>query len=128
MLNRFSDPNGRLQPVRAASMWCVAAGLLLLTAACSMPDEAATPAPPAGKTADVSYRCADGTVIDARYYIDAKSVDFSVRDSSETVRLPIAMSGSGARYSDGAYELWEHQGEVRVTLPDGTVYDGCVKQ
>lgn len=34
--------------------------------------------------------------------------------------LPIAESGSGARYSDGLAEFWEHQGEAAITLPDGT--------
>lgn len=29
--------------------------------------------------------------------------------------LPLAVSGSGARYSDGVREVWEHQGVVRMT-------------
>jgi membrane-bound inhibitor of C-type lysozyme len=99
-----------------------------LIAACSTTYKVGTQAPPAGKVAEASYLCADGTMIHARYYIDAQSVDLTVGDSAEPVRLPVAMSGSGARYSDGAYELWEHQGKARVTLPSGTVHDECATQ
>jgi membrane-bound inhibitor of C-type lysozyme len=128
MLNRFLNQAGRLLPARATLTGGMAAILALLLAGCWTSDEAATLPQPAGKSAAATYLCPDGTVIHARYYIDAKLVDFTLGDSTEPVRLPIAMSGSGARYSDGASELWEHQGKVRVTLPDGTVYDGCPKQ
>jgi len=37
---------------------------------------------------------------------------------NEVWKLPQARSGSGARYSDGAREIWEHQGVLRVTDGD----------
>lgn len=113
---------------RAAPNGGMAAALALLLAACSMSDDAGSQAPPSGKTADASYLCPDGTVIHARYYVEADSVDLRVGDEALSVRLPIAMSASGARYTDGAYEIWEHQGEARVSLPDGTVHEACAKQ
>jgi len=36
----------------------------------------------------------------------------------EVWKLPLARSGSGARYSDGTREIWEHQGVLRVTNGD----------
>ena len=40
------------------------------------------------------------------------------------LHLPLAISGSGARYSDGEHTFWEHQGTARIELPD-TTYEGC---
>ena len=112
---------------RAALNGCIVLVAASLIAACSTTYKFGTQSPP-GEIADASYLCRDGTTVRARYYIDAQSVDLTVGDSAEPVRLPVAMSGSGARYTDGAYELWEHQGKARVTLPSGTVYDECAKQ
>jgi putative lipoprotein len=39
--------------------------------------------------------------------------------------LPIAVSASGARYSDGTYTFWEHQGTALFELAD-TAYQGCL--
>lgn len=40
------------------------------------------------------------------------------------LHLPLAISGSGARYSDGEHTFWEHQGTARIELPD-TTYEEC---
>lgn len=68
------------------------------------------------------------------YRIDCDGVAFSVQygdgiaevhlPTGRVVRLPRALSASGARYSDGHVTFWEHQGTVRMELPD-TVYVGC---
>jgi membrane-bound inhibitor of C-type lysozyme len=41
------------------------------------------------------------------------------------LRLPLARSASGARYSDGEHTLWEHQGTARLELPEDT-FTSCV--
>jgi len=49
---------------------------------------------------------------------DENSLEVSF--DGETWRLPRAISASGARYSDGVREAWEHQGSLRWRLADGT--------
>lgn len=100
--------------------------LVLLLAGCAAPPGPEQPA--SDRTTEAHYLCPNSTVIRARYHIDEKYADLLVGDAADPIPLPLAMSGSGARYSDGAYELWEHQGTARVTLPNGTVLDGCIKQ
>jgi membrane-bound inhibitor of C-type lysozyme len=39
-------------------------------------------------------------------------------------QLPIALSGSGARYSDGKTSIWEHHGEATFETP-GASFMGC---
>jgi membrane-bound inhibitor of C-type lysozyme len=102
--------------------------LVLLLAACATPPGPEQTLPAPGRTTEARYLCSNGTVIRARYHIDEKYADVLVGDAAEPLPLPLATSGSGARYSDGAYELWEHHGTARVTLPNGTVFDGCIKQ
>lgn len=47
-----------------------------------------------------------------------------VRTGEEEHTLPIAISASGARYSNGVVEFWEHQGTARFTTPTAE-YDAC---
>ena len=58
----------------------------------------------------------------ASYSADAKSV--TLYTQGQTFHLPIAMSGSGARYSDGKTTIWEHQGEAVFETP-GASFTGC---
>lgn len=52
--------------------------------------------------------------------------DTALVSSGETaLSLPLAISASGARYSDGTYTYWEHQGTALFELPD-TSYEGCL--
>ena len=44
--------------------------------------------------------------------------------TGQVLQLPLAISASGARYSDGRATYWEHQGTARLELPD-TVFEGC---
>lgn len=48
-----------------------------------------------------------------------------VRTGEEEYSLPIAISASGARFSDGEVEFWEHQGTARFETPTD-VYQECV--
>jgi membrane-bound inhibitor of C-type lysozyme len=43
--------------------------------------------------------------------------------NGDSVRLPHAASASGARYSNGAVTLWEHQGTARIETPGRTWTD-----
>ncbi len=83
----------------------IAIGLLL--AAC-------TADRPAQPVAVSNLRCDNGQMVRIAWWPEKAEVTF--REDRWT--LPLAMSGSGARYADGLREVWEHQGIVRVT--DGT--------
>lgn len=43
--------------------------------------------------------------------------------NGDSVSLPHAASASGARYSNGAVTLWEHQGTARIETPGRTWTD-----
>lgn len=68
------------------------------------------------------YRCPLNIDVAADYGADAKSVTLYVQ--GQTLHLPVAMSGSGARYSDGKTTLWEHQGTATFETP-GASFTGC---
>lgn len=72
--------------------------------------------------ASALYRCSLGVDIVADYSADAKSV--TIFTQGEMFHLPVAMSGSGARYSDGKTTLWEHQGQAQFETP-GASFTGC---
>lgn len=64
-----------------------------------------------GQTA-AAYKADDGTILEACF--DRKAGNVTVRLSgAEAVTLPSAISGSGARYNNGALVFWEHQGTGR---------------
>lgn len=58
------------------------------------------------------YACADGTTLQAGFAQDPPRVN--LRHGDKSWRLPIAKSGSGARYSNGRVTFWEHQGEATL--------------
>lgn len=68
------------------------------------------------------YRCPLNVDIAADYSADTKSVTLYAQ--GQTFHLPIAMSGSGARYSDGKTTIWEHQGTATFETP-GASFTGC---
>jgi hypothetical protein len=45
---------------------------------------------------------------------DGRSASVELARGDEHVLLPLARSASGARYSKGPIELWEHQGTTRI--------------
>ncbi len=47
-----------------------------------------------------------------------------VETQNTAFKLPLAQSGSGARYSDGTTTFWEHQGEATFETP-GASFAGC---
>jgi len=78
----------------------------------------ATPA----AAASALYRCPLNIDIAADYATDTRSVTLYVQGM--TFRVPAAMSGSGARYSDGRTTIWEHQGTATFETP-GASFTGC---
>lgn len=56
--------------------------------------------------------------------VEWRNNDVLVTSAEGYWTLPQARSGSGARYFDGNYELWEHQGEFSWTKP-GTLRTIC---
>jgi membrane-bound inhibitor of C-type lysozyme len=97
---------------------------VLLVAGCAAGDGAGSG--PEDVVASDDFQCPGGPVIHVDYLKggDAR-VEVGGRDP---LRLPRAVSGSGARYADGRNEIWEAKGEMRVTLADGTKLEGCPRQ
>lgn len=76
--------------------------------------------PAAGAVAD--YRCGE-----IRVRVEYRGDSAFVAAPDTALALPIAVSASGARYSDGRATAWEHQGLLRLELPTDTLVD-CVRE
>ncbi len=63
-----------------------------------------------GYIAVSEYDCGSGSGVRVKWWKGKAEVFFG----KEEWTLPLALSGSGARYSDGTREIWEHQGKLRV--------------
>jgi len=57
------------------------------------------------------YVSEQGQRLTARFDIPGNTVRL-VLPGGKRLTLPVAMSGSGARYSNGAQTFWEHQGSA----------------
>lgn len=75
--------------------------------------DAGVEAAEAGNQQTVTWDC-DGQMIPALFMDGAVLLDLP---DGTSVTLPIAMSGSGARYTDGTVTYWEHQGTARIETP-----------
>jgi len=62
--------------------------------------------------------------VDLTVTYDNKTQTAIVETQNTAFKLPIAHSGSGARYSDGTTTFWEHQGEAMFETP-GASFTGC---
>lgn len=102
-------------------MKLILAGLFALTLAACSPQAAAPPvasekAPeptPAAIAQVFTFTCAGGRSFDVTY--DDGFTVATVSMDGATYKLPAAMSASGARYSDGKVEFWEHHGEAMLS-------------
>ena len=74
--------------------------------------------PSVGRT---DWMCDGGAAFSVRFEGDRAEV-FA---GGQTYSLPSAVSASGARYSDGAVEYWEHQGEANLNGARGGPYANC---
>lgn len=70
---------------------------------------------PAQPVAVSEHLCDNGQALQVAWWPERAEVAYG----SQRWTLPLATSGSGARYSDGVHEVWEHQGVVRIS--DGAV-------
>lgn len=73
------------------------------------------------------YRAADGRQLRACFDLKHQQVTVRLPDGV-LVQLPAALSGSGARYSDGTRTFWEHQGAGRYFEGDALLFEGAVEQ
>jgi membrane-bound inhibitor of C-type lysozyme len=90
-----------------------AVSALLLLAACAS-------TAPGGPRND--WRCANGAAFSARVSTAGAAEVFA---GGRTYSLPHVQSASGARYSDGAVEYWEHGGEASLNGAAGGPYTDC---
>ncbi|HYD86352.1 MAG TPA: MliC family protein [Vitreimonas sp.] len=67
------------------------------------------------------WRCDGGAAFSVRFNDNAAEV-FA---GGQVYTLPAAQSGSGARYSNGTVEYWEHQGEATLNGAAGGPYTNC---
>jgi len=115
----------------------MAAVLAFALAACSgegagtgagpVPEAAVSPEPaPIPDAITAVYAAEDGAELTARFDTKKNTVEVTLPDG-RTVTLPRAVSGSGARYSDGRETFWEHQGEATYTVGEETLFRGMNK-
>lgn len=69
------------------------------------------------------WRCDGGAAFSAR--IDASDARAEVFAAGQTYSLPHVQAASGARYSDGAVEYWEHGGGATLNGARGGPYNNC---
>jgi membrane-bound inhibitor of C-type lysozyme len=105
--------------------WMCAAGFILLmvlwitagtlTAACCGQDQE--------EVVVAVYVSSQREHLTARFDIAAKKVTIE-RPGRKTLTLPLAISASGARYSDGTMTFWEHRGTATLYKGDQVIYEG----
>lgn len=71
------------------------------------------------------YVAVDGQRLTARFDIPGKTVRLLLPDG-KTLILPVALSGSGARYSNGVMTFWEHQGDAILERGDTLLFEGRI--
>ena len=76
----------------------------------------------AAKPGRFTFACSSGSSFAVNY--DGKGAAL-VEAGGKSYTLPSAVSGSGARYSDGSVEFWEHQGEATLKGAAGGPYEAC---
>ncbi len=92
-----------------------AAAALLTLSAC------ATSAPASDPNLH-QFTCDGDAAFSVRY---PSSGAASIFAAGRTYDLPSAVSGSGARYSNGQVEFWEHQGGATLNGAFGGPYNNC---
>src|SRR5262245_42067564 len=70
----------------------------------------------------MDWRCAGGAAFSARVHGGGRAEVFA---AGQVYRLPHVQAASGARYSDGTVEYWEHGGEASLTGARGGPYTNC---
>lgn len=102
----------------------VALGLLAAGAGCACAVREAPPESGAsGGEVRATFVDGGGAVLLAVFDNAAGTVAVTLPGGRE-VTLPRAVSGSGARYSDGRETFWEHQGEATFTSGEEVLFEG----
>ncbi|NLI45575.1 MAG: lysozyme inhibitor [Acidobacteria bacterium] len=121
--------------ILANVLLCLVLGLAACTSTPAPPAPAAEPAAaepdfdiaPDQVRLETVYVSATGERLSARFDNVADAVTVTL-PSGRTVTLPRAVSGSGARYSDGTDTFWEHHGEGTFTTGETTVFQGKAEE
>ena len=69
----------------------------------------------------ITWHCDGGSAFSVRFINGGAEVSAVGR----TYALPHVQSGSGARYSNGAVEYWEHGGQATLSGAPGGPYANC---
>ncbi len=72
----------------------------------------------------VQFTCPDGSVIAVLFTPDSATVTYR----NEHLHLPHVLSGSGARYSDSTWQLWNKGNAVRLSRNDSILQQDCLAQ
>jgi len=80
-------------------------------------------APAAGQELSAVYVAADGKRLSAVFDTGAKTVTVTL-PTGRKVTLPQAMSGSGARYTNGKETFWDHHGEGSFWEGEKLIFQG----
>ena len=87
----------------------------------------AAAAPAGDKGPRAVYVAQDGARLLAEFDTQAQTVTVT-RPGGQRVTLPLAVSGSGARYSNGKETFWEHHGEGSLWEGEKLIFQGKVKE
>lgn len=74
----------------------------------------------------VYYLSRNGTKLTASFDPNTSQIQVTLPDG-RTVLLPVAISASGARYSNAWETFWEHQGKGIYTKGDQVIFEGTVQ-
>ena len=94
-----------------------------MAAAAPTPPSDQPVAAPAAVLPPVVYVSASGERLTVVFDNAARTVRVTLPGGRE-VTLPQAVSGSGARYSDGKETFWEHHGDGTFSVGDKVVFEG----
>jgi quercetin dioxygenase-like cupin family protein/membrane-bound inhibitor of C-type lysozyme len=100
----------------------IVTGMLLFLCVVTV-DAASLPCSGSPRQVAATYRAGDGARLEACFDLDRNTVTVGLADGNRVV-LPAALSGSGARYSDGARTFWEHQGVGRYFVGEKLLFEG----
>lgn len=109
--------------IRMTSFLLITCFLVLAIGGCSTATESHVSTSIAGQA---SYLSDSGAIIQATYYTN-NTVSLKISDDYSLI-LPIAVSGSGARYANEHHEWWEHQGEARYAIDGTVVFIGKIQE
>lgn len=70
----------------------------------------------------MDWRCDGGAAFSARIKTNGTAEVFA---GGQTYSLPHVQAASGARYSDGRVEYWEHGGEATLSGARGGPFNHC---